>query len=239
MRCNPAMTEQQRVAEVIAWLHQQASKQVRDGMARFAIPSEQALGVSVGALRAYAKQLGCDQPLAEALWQNGIYEARMLATMVADAKQVTPKLMEAWCRDFDSWALCDTACFSLFDRTPHAFAKIKAWSKRQGEFQKRAAFALLACVAQHDKKLGDEPFLECLPLVEVAASDDRNFVKKGVSWALRGVGERSAGLHQAAMQIAQRLAASAGAAPRWVGKDGARQLQKPAVLARLQRRAKK
>lgn len=233
------MAASDRVAEAVGLLKKHSSAKVRDGMGRFGIPSERAIGVTVGDMRKIAKGLGRDQGLAEALWREEFYEARMLATMVGDPQAVTPKLMDSWCRDFDSWALCDTACFSLFDRTPHAFSKVKAWSRRKGEFQKRAAFALLASIAQHDKESDDEPFLDCLPLCEQAASDDRNFVKKGVSWALRGVGERSPALHRAAMAMARRLSEAEHAAARWVGKDAARQLQKPAVLARIKRRAKK
>lgn len=231
------MAVAKQVAEVLAALQKKSTKKVREGLLRFGIPNDKAIGVSVGDLRTYAKGLGRDQALAVALWHNGIYEARLLATMVADPKQVTPKLMDEWCRDFDNWALCDTACFGLFDRTPHAFQKVLTWSKRKGEFQKRAAFALLAGLAQHDKKTEDKPFRDCLPLIEAAATDDRNFIKKGVNWALRGVGERSLGLHKAAMTVARRLAKSEQPAPRWVGRDAERQLQKPTVLSRLARRA--
>lgn len=230
------MATKKQVNEVLAGLKQRSSKKVRDGMSRFGIPNDMAIGVAVGDMRKYAKELGRDHELAQALWQLQLYEARMLATMVADPKLVTAKLMDAWCRDFDNWAICDTACFGLFDRTVHAFSKVRIWSRRKGEFQKRAAFALLAGLAQHDKKSGDVPFAACLPLIEAAATDDRNFVKKGVNWALRGVGERSQGLHKKALAVAGRLARAAASAPRWVGRDAERQLQKPAVLARLARR---
>src|SRR5262249_60696500 len=140
------------------------------------------------------------------------YEARMLATFVDEPELVTPAQMDRWCRDFDSWAICDTACFHLFDRTPHAWRKVAQWSRRRDEFAKRAAFALLACLALHDKNAGDEPFLKCLPLVESAAEDERNFVKKGVSWALRLIGRRNLKLNAAAVAIAKRLATSPHAA---------------------------
>jgi len=230
------MATKKQVTAVLAGLKQRSSKKVRDGMSRFGIPNDSAIGVAVGDMRKYAKELGRDHELAQALWQQELYEARMLVTMVADPKLVTAKLMDAWCRDFDNWAICDTACFGLFDRTAHAFSKVKVWSRRKGEFQKRAAFALLAGLAQHDKTTGDAPFAACLPLIEAAATDDRNFVKKGVNWALRGVGERSPGLHKLALAVARRLARAEAAAPRWVGRDAERQLQKPAVLARLARR---
>ncbi len=141
--------------------------------------------------------------------------------------------MDRWCRDFDNWAICDSLCFHLFDRTPHAFAKVAAWSNQRDEFVKRAAFALLASLALHDKTAGDEPFLASLPLIERAATDERNFVKKGVSWALRGVGRRNVALNAAAVELARRLCDSSSAAARWVGRDALKELTSAAVVGRL------
>jgi len=224
------------VQEVVAKLKRLGSKRARDGMARFAIPSDRAFGMSMATIHKVAKGLGRDHALAEALWRTGWYEARTLAAFVDEPSRVTPAQMDRWCRDFDSWAICDTVCFKLFDRTPHAFRKVKQWARLEGEFQKRAAFALLASLAGHDRKSKDAPFARCLPLVERAASDERNFVKKGVSWALRGVGHRSLALHKASVALAKRLKASEKAASRWVGKDALRDLLRPMVLRRLKSR---
>ncbi len=213
-----------QVKAAVAELKRLGTKKTRDGMARYAIPSDNAFGVPVGKIRDLGKQLGHNHDLAEGLWQTGWYEARMLAAFVDDPSLVTPAQMDRWCKDFDNWAICDTLCFHLFDKTPHAFGKVVQWSKRKDEFVKRAAFALLASLAGHDKKSPDEPFTRCLPLVERAASDDRNFVKKGVSWALRGVGRRSPGLKVEALKVAKRLSESTNASARWVGKDALRDL---------------
>lgn len=229
----------QSVAEVVATLKRMGSKRVRDGMARFAIPADKAFGIPVGEIRAYAKRLGRDHELAEELWDAEWYEARMLACFVAEPARVTSAQMDRWCRDFDSWAICDTACFHLFDRTPHAWKKIRAWSRRREEFEKRAAFALLASVALHDKKASDELFAESLSLVEQGASDSRNFVKKAVNWALRAIGKRSVALHADAVEVARQLSASPKAAPRWVGKDALRELTSPASARRMAAREKK
>jgi 3-methyladenine DNA glycosylase AlkD len=226
------------VTAVIAALKKRASKSTKDGMARYAIPSDNAFGVTVGAIKQLGKSLGKSHALAEALWKTGHYEARMLATFVDDAALVTPEQMERWCKDFDNWAICDTACFALFDRTPHAFKKVAAWAKSKDEFVKRAAFALLASLTVHDKAATDEAFVRCLPLVERAALDDRNFVKKSVNWALRSVGKRSAALNRAAIDVGERLAAREEASPRWVGKDALRELKSPAVQKRLAKRGK-
>ena len=160
----------------------------------------------------------------------------MLAVFVAEPARVTPALMDRWARDFDNWAICDHACFHLFDRTPHAWRKIAQWSKSREEFVKRAAFALLASVALHDKQAPDAPFLKALPLVERGATDERNFVKKGVSWALRGVGRRNAAVHGPSVAVARRLAASESPAARWVGRDALRELTSAAVVKRLKGR---
>jgi 3-methyladenine DNA glycosylase AlkD len=215
------------VQEVLAALRKMSSRGTREGMARFGIPSENALGVTVADIRKLAKQLGRDHQLAQALWRTGVYEARMLTAFLAEAGRVTPTQMDRWCRDFNSWAICDALCFHLFDRTPHAFVKVHEWSDRRAEFEKRAAFALLAGLAGHDRTTGDEPFLATLPLIERAATDERNFVKKGVSWALRRVGRRSGALNVAAVELAEHLAASANPTARWIGKDALRDITKP------------
>lgn len=221
----------------LAELKRLSSKKYRDGMARYGLPMDRAMGVPVGAIQKLGKRIGKDQTLAVALWKTGWYEARMLTAYVADPAALTPALMDQWCRDFDNWGICDTICFALFDKSPHAWKKVHAWAKKKPEFERRAAFALLASLAGHDKESPDDRFMTTLPLFQKAASDDRNFVKKGVSWALRGVGHRSLGLHTAAVSLATQLSKSEDATERWLGKDVLRDLQRPAVLAKLRRRA--
>ncbi|MBO9715059.1 MAG: DNA alkylation repair protein [Sphingomonas sp.] len=202
-------------------------------MARFGIVTAQpAMGMRVDDIRAVARAAGRDHALALQLWDAGWYETRLLACFVADPRQVTPELMDAWAGDFDNWATCDTACFDLFDRTPHALAKVRQWAADEREFVRRAAFALLASVALHVRTLPDAELRALLPLIE-AADDNRNFVRKGVSWALRAIGGKRAGLHAECVAVAGRMAASAGPAKRWVGKDALRDLQRPLVLKRL------
>ena len=232
-------TTRPRVREVLAFLERRGSKKNRDGMARYAITAPKVFGVSVADLHRLAKRLGRDHDLALALWETGWYEARMLAAFVDEPARVTSSQMDRWAKDFDNWAICDTHCFHLFDRTPHAWKKVRQWSRRREEFVKRAAFALLAGIALHDKKAPDDPFLEALPLAERAAADERNFVKKGVSWALRTVGRRNQTLNTATVALARRLVASADTAPGWVGRDVFKELTSPAVQKRLVARAAK
>jgi 3-methyladenine DNA glycosylase AlkD len=212
--------------EVVAWLRRNGRRATRDGMARYAIPADRAFGVTVGELRAYAKQLGRSHELAAALWETGWYEARMLAAFVDEPERVTARQMDRWCAGFDSWAICDTVCFALFDRVPAAWERVEPWARRREEFRKRAAFALVWSLAVHDKGAANERFLACLPLVEMAAVDDRNFVKKGVDMALRAVGKRNAALRAAALELAARLAVAESASARWIGRSTQRDLNK-------------
>lgn len=225
------------VQSALTWLERKSTQHDRENLTRFGISAPKAFGVSMANMRLLAKRLGRNHELAAALWDTGWYEARMLASLVDEPESVTPAQMDRWCRDFDNWAICDTVCMHLFDRTPHAWRKLAQWSNRRDEFAKRAAFALLACLALHDKLTADEPFFEGLLLVERAATDERNFVKKAVNWALRAIGERNPALNTAAVTVARRLADSPQAAARWVGKGALRELGSPAVLRRLATRS--
>ncbi|HSW07478.1 DNA alkylation repair protein [Aquabacterium sp.] len=226
-------TTAEKAEAVLAWLQREGSQAGRDSMARFAIPSDHAVGVSVGRLRKYAKQLRTDHALAAALWASGVHEARLLATFIDDPAQVSVAQMDRWVSDFDNWAICDTACFALFDHVPQAWGRLVPWARRRDEFGKRAAFALLWSLSVHDKHAGDPAFLDALPLIEAAATDERHFVKKAVNMALRAVGKRNDVLHTACAALAQRLAAADDATARWIGKHALQELGGASVTRRL------
>ena len=213
------------LAVVMAQLKQRASRKNVEGMARYGIVADKALGVSVGDIRQIARTAGRDRALAASLWKTGVYEARMLACFVEDPNEISTTQMDNWAAAFDNWAICDTACFHLFDKSPYALERVRAWASDEREFVRRAAFALVASLALHDKTRQDTDFLSLLPLIERASSDGRNFVKKGVSWALRGIGHRkSPALRQAALEMAKTLSASSDPVRRWIGKDALRDL---------------
>ena len=232
----PGRAARTSVDAALAALKHAGRASVRDGLARYGIVATNAYGVSMGTIQQLAKAAGTDHELALALWDTGIYEARMMAAFVDEPARVTVAQMNRWCADFDNWAVCDTVTFHLFDRTPFAFARIDAWRTRREEMVKRAAFALLAAVALHDKAISDAELLRTLPWCEEAASDPRNFVKKGVSWALRTIGARNLELHTPTIEVASRLAASTDGTARWIGKDVLRDLQRPLVARKLAKR---
>lgn len=194
------------------------------GMRRFGINSENTLGISMPALRSIAKETGKDHALAQELWASSIHEARILAALIDDPRQVTEMQMEQWVADFDSWDVCDQVCGNLFDRTPFAYQKAVEWSSRQEEFVKRAGFAMMAWLAVHDKKAGDEQFESFLPIILRESTDGRNFVKKAINWALRQIGKRNPNLNAQAIVIAHQMAQIDSNAARWVATDALKEL---------------
>jgi len=226
-------TTETQVQSALRWLKSHSRKATLDGMARYAIPSNHAYGVAMKDIKALGNTLGRDQALASALWDTGVYEARMLASFVGDPAQLSSAQMDRWCKDFDNWAFCDAMSFNLFDRTPHAWTKVKQWSSRRNEFEKRTAFALLWSLTVHDKESADQPFIEGLTLIEREANDERNFVKKAVNMALRATGKRNRSLNAAAVATARRLAGSKDATAKWIGTDALCELTSPAVMKRL------
>ena len=223
------------VDDVVTWLRSHGSDENRAGMARFGIPVEHACGVSMEPLKAKAKALGRDHVLAQALWQAGFLETRMLAAFVDVPAAVTTAQIEAWLDDVDGWSLCDTLCIHLFGKTAHAWPMARRLVTREALWPKRAGFALLATLAVHGDD--DDALAGALVAVAAAANDERNFVKKAVNWALRQIGKRNARLHAAAVPVAEALAASSSPSARWVGRDALRELRAPAVLARLREKS--
>jgi 3-methyladenine DNA glycosylase AlkD len=219
--------------DVLARLALLESPKDREGMARFGIRPGHALGISVTKLRAIAKEIGRDHELALELWTSGIHEARILATIIDDPKLVSRAQMESWVQDFDSWDLCDQACMNLFWRAQDGAEVAFEWAEREEEFVKRASFALIARFATKSAKSSDEFLESFLPVIEKASDDNRNFVRKAVSWALRGIGKRNAHLNKLAIECAERTRARDSQAARWIANDALRELTSDKVRARL------
>lgn len=221
--------------EIIRELKTNANPAGVEGMAKFGIQTENALGLSMPFLRQTAKRAGTDHALAGRLWRSGIHEARILAALVDDPAQVTSVQMERWVKDFNSWDVCDQVCGNLFDRTRFARRKAVAWAGRKPEFVRRAGFALMAALAWHDRQADDKLFLDYLSVIERYSFDDRNFVKKAVNWALRNIGKRNRALNRAAVACARRIAKQESRAARWVAADAIRELTNPNVIARIKK----
>jgi 3-methyladenine DNA glycosylase AlkD len=221
------------VANVLSKLEAKAKPKNVEGMAKFGMSVKSRLGVSVPEMRKIAKEVGHNHPLALALWKTGIAEAQIVAALIDDPAAVSSAQMDRWVKDFDSWDVCDQACLSLFDKSPLAWQKIPEWAEREEEFVKRAAFALIAGLAWHDKQAVDQTFVDLFPILMKGADDDRNFVKKAVSWAIRNIGKRNPKLNRAAVKLAKDIQRMDSKAARWVAADAIRELQSEAVQRRL------
>jgi 3-methyladenine DNA glycosylase AlkD len=229
------VSPQARCDEVLERLRSLGDPKCVEGMARYGIRVTKAFGVSAPDLRKLAKDIGRDHGLAAQLWRTGIHDARGLAALIDDPAKVTVQQMERWAKDFDSWAVCDCACGCLFDKTPYAWDKAIEWTERPEEYVKRAGFVLMATLAVHDKKTPDERFEVFLPLTAEHATDDRNFVKKAVNWALRQIGKRSRHLNSLAIQAAEHIRRIDSKSARWIASDALRELTSDKVRQRLKR----
>jgi 3-methyladenine DNA glycosylase AlkD len=206
------------------------------GMARFGIrPQTEVLGISVYVVRDIAKEIKRDHALALKLWDSGVHEARLLAGMIADPKQMTPQEMDRWAQTFDSWDIVDQTCSNLFDQTPYAHQKVAEWAARDEEFVRRAGYVMMAALAVHDKKAPDAAFEAFFPFIKAGATDERNFVKKAVNWALRGIGKRNKALNEAAIGVAREIQGMPSKAAHWIASDALRELTSEKVQARLAR----
>ncbi len=220
--------------EVIARLKAEANPDNVAGMARYGISSTNTLGISIYTLRKWAKEIGKDHELALKLWDSGFHEARVLASFIEEPEKVTEAQLERWVRDFDSWDVCDQVS-ELISKTPYVLKKIHQWAERDEEFVKRTAFSLIAEIAWHDKKKADEEFEPLFLVIKNAATDERNFVKKAVNWALRNIGKRNQVLNRRAVEVAGEIQKMDSKAARWIAADALRELTGEKVKKRLAR----
>ena len=211
------------------------------GMARFGIVAKKAFGVSAPVLKNIAKdirkQTNNRHKLALELWETGIYEARIIAYLIDDLKEVSAKQMDDWANDFDNWAICDGACGHLFCKTEFAYEKVFEWSEREEEFVKRAGIVLMAWLAVHDKKTDDAKIAQFLPILEKHSDDERNFVKKAVNWSLRQIGKRNLNLNKLAVETAERIKLRNTKAARWIAADALRELTDAKTIERLKKKS--
>ena len=222
--------------QILSRLESMADPAAREGMARYGINVETAYGIKVTTLRELAKEIGRDHHLALELWDSSYHEARILATIVDDPKQVTEAQMETWVKDVNSWDLCDGLTGNLLDKTSFAYEKAIEWSGREEEFVKRAGFALMAWLPVHDKKAPDEKFEAFFRPIEVQSDDERIYVKKAISWALRNIGKRSLNLNAKAVALAERIGQRSSKPAQWIARDALNELTSAKILERLQRK---
>ncbi len=219
--------------EIIAKLESLRNQKNIEGMSRFGINPDNAYGINMPVLRKMAKDIGSNHALAQELWESGIHEARILASMIDEIGKVTGEQMDSWARDFDSWDVCDQTCMNLFSKTRFAHSKAVEWSRSEEEFVKRAGFALMACIAWTRADAKDEDFEKFFIEIKKASDDERNFVRKSVNWALRQIGKRNVALNGKAIRTAEQIQRMDSKAAKWIANDALRELTSTAVQKRL------
>ncbi len=225
---------------ILTMLYSKANPKNVEGMARYGIKSTgKALGISTPYLRSLKKSIGKNHDLALDLWQTGILEARILAAFIADPKLMKKTVINLWVRDFDNWAICDGVCLHCFRYTSFAHDLATAWPKRKEEFIRRAGFTMMATLAVGDKKSGDRVFLRYLSLVKKYSTDERNYVKKAVNWALRQIGKRNLKLNATAIKVAKEIHKLNSPSAKWIASDALRELQNAKVQKRLSMRPRR
>jgi len=224
-----------KVEEILNDLKTMANTKVVASMAKFGINSYNALGISIPQLRKIAKKIGKDHLLAQALWDSGIHEARILASFIDDPQLVTEQQMEEWVKQFDSWDVCDQVCGNLFDKTNYAYSKAHEWSKNEREFIKRAGFVLMADLAIHDKDANDDDFIRFLEVIKENSTDERNFVKKAVNWALRQIGKRNIVLNKKAIDTAKEIQKIESKSAKWIAQNAIKELTSNTIEERFKK----
>lgn len=219
--------------KVIKKLKSLSSPEAIIGMARYGITPENTYGASIPNLRKIAKEIGISHKLAQQLWITDIRETRILASMIDDLDMVTEAQMENWVNEFNYWEICDQCCMNLFEKTKFAYKKAVEWSAREKEFIKRAGFVLMARLAVSDKKADDNKFEKFFPIIKREAIDERNYVKKAVSWALRQIGKRNLNLNGRAIKIAKEIQEMDSKSAKWIASDAIRELTGEAVQKKL------
>jgi len=222
-----------KVIEALNKLKANSGQKSKEHMLKFGMIADNALGISLPAIRQLGKEIGKDHDLAQNLWDSKFHEAKILATLVDIPKMVTEAQMEEWVKDFNSWDICDQCCSNLFDKTKYAYTKAVEWTKRSEEYVKRAGFVLMATLSVHDKKAENSKFEKFFPLIIKHSTDERNFVKKAVNWALRQIGKRNKHLNKKATETCKEIQKIDSRSAKWIAADALRELSNEKILKRL------
>jgi len=222
--------------EIIKKIKSSGSKKNVEGMARFGIrPKTKVYGAPIPELRKIAKIVGKNHKLALRLWDSGIHEARILAGYIEESEKITEKQLEKWVKSFDSWDIVDQVCSACLDKTSFAKKKIFELSERKEEFVKRTAFTLMCCLSVHDKNMPDREFINFFPIIKKAATDERNFVKKAVNWALRQIGKRNKRLNRKAIRLAKEIKGINSKSAKWIASNALSELTNHKIIKRIKK----
>ena len=173
---------------------------------KFGVVAKNSLGVYHKDLKILAKEIGMNSALAIELFDTDIYECRLMSSKLYRPKELTFDLVEKWTASFENWEICDSFSMDVYARSPLAVPIIDHYKNYESEFERRAAFATMAGYCMADKKASNDVYEQFLPWLLHAATDERNYVKKAVNWALRSIGKRNRDLNKLAIDTAKKNA---------------------------------
>lgn len=222
-----------KVKEIIKEFKGLRNERNIEGMKRYGINVDTAFGISAPVLTDISKRYRYNHALALELWNTGYHDARLLASMIDNPEEVTKYQLKNWVKDFDSWDVCDCCCNRLFRKVSFIEEYIPIWCNDKREFVKRAGFSMIAQLAVHKKGAADSEFEKYFPLIIKGSTDERNFVKKAVNWALRQIGKRNFRLNTEAINVSGELIKLNSKSARWVARDAIRELTDEKTISRL------
>jgi len=221
--------------EVIKKLEELSDPKVAEGIAKYGIKTSKIYGVSIPNLRKIAKEIGKNHRLALALWEINTRETRIIACLIDDPKEVTEEQLETWVSEFDNWEICDQCCSNLFEKTKYAYDKAIEWASRKEEFVKRAGFVLMARLALKGKKIEDNAFEDFFQIIKRESKDEREYVKKAISWALRQIGKRNLELNKRAIEVAKELLKIDSMSAQWIAREALKELTSERIQNKLRK----
>ncbi len=211
--------------DIITELKSMSSEKYKANVIRMGIPEKCSIGVSTGDIRKLAKRIGTSNELAYELWETGYHEAKLLAVFLFDKKDILLTEVENLMSDVNSWDLCDHLCKNLIIKLKGYDTVITQWVDSDQTYKKRAAFTLMASAAIHSKKISDETLNDYLHLISENSKDEREHVKKAVSWALREIGKKDFNYNEKAILLSYELKESNNRIQNWIGKDALKELE--------------
>ena len=165
---------------------------------------ENQYGVSYANLYAIVKRIKTDHRLAQELWASGNHDARTLATMIADPREMSAAEVEAWADDLGNYGLT-AALAGVVARSAHARDKMEEWTQSDEEWRGSAGWQIAGYLAMNDSSIPDEYFERALQTIERDIHSVRNWVRYAMNGAVIGIGLRSEELKQKAIAAAERI----------------------------------
>lgn len=166
-------------------------------------------GIGLTVLRKLAKQVGRDHDLALKLWESDVYDARIIALLIDDPKQITREQAEVQVEKVDQGHLehVFSSCGAALAKTPFVVELAGDWIKSDDPRRRCCGYGLLYELSKSKKKgAPDETFfLAHIEHIRKSFDGEELAVQGSMGGALLGIGKRSAKLNAAALKVARHI----------------------------------